>query len=572
MLLRLIKQLVSRQPKAPPTAPSPVTVTASPADALLGKADQLALNKDWAGAEALIREALRLDGSKLEAHHALGEALYGQGKFNDALIHASYAAFHQPDCAKYLHLKGLINLGLRSHQNAREALLEAYRLDPKNPNLVNNLGLAENNPQASYARFSEAVALDPSMAEARANKALAAIQIGLSNEATSEIEALIRLEPDNLAYQLKQISIYLDSGRLNEAKSILSQLTRKGVTSVEHAILLARCALKEGKPSLALEHAKKVVSEEPSPPNHYFLSEIFLLLGQWPQGWEYYDERFGLPGFFYRSSPVPPWQGEPLKGKSIYLLAEQGIGDQIMFSSCVPDLLAQGARVTLECDERLATLFSRSYATATIEGYPALPPRPPQAGYDYISYIGSLPKYLRRNPEEFIGRTPFLKTQTPSDLHHKKIGVSWRGGLPWTGSAERSLPLEQFLTALPEFDGSYISLQRDETPDERALIAQRSKDFQGFNHDHENLDLLADAIAQCRLIVTVCCSVAHLAGALGVPALVLVPLGASWRYGEKGEYSPWYPSLKLLRKTEHDWDPILKQLRNEINLLDKAQG
>ena len=125
-----------------------------------------------------------------------------------------------------------------------------------------------------------------------------------------------------------------------------------------------------------------------------------LKLGRFAEAWPDYEARKCARGNYVpRALPLPEWQGQPLRDRRLLIYAEQGIGDQIMFASCVPDVLTQAGSCMIECAPQLVPLFRRSFPSATVESQAqadaSLARLAQTAGMDYQVAIGSLPAQFR---------------------------------------------------------------------------------------------------------------------------------------------------------------------------------
>jgi ADP-heptose:LPS heptosyltransferase len=197
-----------------------------------------------------------------------------------------------------------------------------------------------------------------------------------------------------------------------------------------------------------------------------------------------------------------------------------------------------------------------------------LQPRP-----DYQVPIGSLAGHFRRGTEDFPQHAGFLTADPQKILHWKarlttlgpgpKIGLSWQGGVGHTGKARRSLSLEQLLPLLRLPGAQFVSLQYTEVGEEIEALAKRH----GIRVHHwqeaiDDYDATAALVCALDKVLTVCTAIVHLSGALGRPALVMVPFGSDWRYGAQGERMLWYPSVRLLRQRQiGQWADVLESVR-----------
>lgn len=276
-----------------------------------------------------------------------------------------------------------------------------------------------------------------------------------------------------------------------------------------------------------------------------------LLSGAADDGWARFESRrrpAALPG-------TREWHGEPLDGAPILVVAEQGLGDQFHFVRYLPRLRTRGAsRVVLVCPSPAVGLFRRSGIDAVPHGA-ALPPAA------WSVPLLSLPHRLRVGVDVAAESIPYLHASptpaasTPASDRPRRLGVVWQGNPEFGATVLRDLDdaMLQTLTAFNAVD--WISLQFGVPipPSCAANIAPMPpvRDWADT----------ADLLATLDGVVTVDTSVAHLAGAMGLPAWVLLPFSPDWRWGLGTDTTAWYPSLRLVRQpTPCDWRGAIARL------------
>ena len=309
--------------------------------------------------------------------------------------------------------------------------------------------------------------------------------------------------------------------------------------------------------------------------------------GDFAAGWDEYEARFASPLATHRPYAFPRWDGSPLRDGALLAYGEQGLGDQIMFASCLPELAVRAPDCIVECNPRLGRLFERSFPWARVVTAAQDDPRPAwldAASRDGTSSapiraqvpIGSLPRWFRRSAADFPRHPGFLRAD-PARVERwrrrlaacgaqPRIGVAWRGGTATSRRGLRSLPLEQLAPVLQGVPATWVSLQYTDCGAEIAAVAGRHgvavHHWQEAIDDYDETAALVDAL---DAVVTVCTAIVHLSGALGRRTLVLVPFAAEWRYGAAGEAMPWYPSVRLLRqRAPGDWADLLGRVTNEL--------
>jgi len=291
---------------------------------------------------------------------------------------------------------------------------------------------------------------------------------------------------------------------------------------------------------------------------------LMLLRGDYAQGFDEYAWRTRAPGYAdYANFPfgMPRWNGEPLAGRSLLVHAEQGQGDTIQFARFLAPLARAGAAIDLFCHPPLASLLGRvdGVRRATSE----LRERPT---HDFHASILDVAQAQLRLPDAARWLGPYVdalpqRLERFADLDaapRPRIGVAWKGSPLHGNDRNRSLPRE-LARALLAGGATFVNLQPGEAPLEASMVdvAPRIRDW----------DDTAAILARLDLLVTVDTAVAHLAGAMGRPVLVLLPFSPDWRWLTAREDSPWYATLRLFRQAERgDWGDVLERVRGTLRI------
>ena len=276
---------------------------------------------------------------------------------------------------------------------------------------------------------------------------------------------------------------------------------------------------------------------------------------KWRKEWAYGDSK--------------EWFGEP--DVVVMVTGEQGLGDEIMAASMIPDAAKAAKTFILDCDARLATLFRRSFPGVLVtptrrEQNVTLPVMPTH----HKSMFG-LGELFRQRDADFP-RKPFL-VPDPEDVQmfrdrfrgRKMIGLAWSGGLPRTGQEPRAAGLNAFAPLIKR-GGDYLSLQYKcdlaeiaDFEDKHGVRIHRLP----WVTQGQDMDLLAALLAACDEVVGVHTTALHLAGALGVPTTTLVHPGSGWRYA--GKELIWYPETTKLwhKKTGESWRDCVERLARD---------
>jgi hypothetical protein len=279
----------------------------------------------------------------------------------------------------------------------------------------------------------------------------------------------------------------------------------------------------------------------------------------------------------WRAYPQPRWTGEQLGPGRLLIWGEQGVGDEIFFAGLIPDVIRTGNRCTVDCDARLKPLLARSFPEIdVISGHH--PDHVPE--FEIAAHLpsGSLPGLFRPTSAAFAAtKSPYLIADAVARNRiraryadgRRLVGLAWQTKSPKAGHS-RSVGLSMLapLFALPGI--RWISLQYGD-PD--ALQAQAAQAAAPILIDRavvqfSDIDLFASQIAAMDMVVTIDNSTAHLAGALGVAAWVLLPFAADWRWLETREDNPWYPTMRLFRQPKPgDWQSVAHSVRNALETL-----
>jgi tetratricopeptide (TPR) repeat protein len=464
-------------------------------------------------------------------------------------------------------------------ERAASLLQRLLKLDPQNDAerlyLGETLGDARRYAEGLLELFAVRKR-HPDWAQAHLGIADIYFQIGRPEKSLAANTRALALEPQNFMARLNQA---LYTGESGEPQAALEQLwpllaEAPGNAKVLNAVGLELCALNRYPEGIA--HFRQAVAQAPNDSQvHSNLSLALLATHQFAEGWKHQGMKWGLRenALLRREYDCPLWRGQSLAGKSIYVWAEQGIGDHVMFGNMFPDLLARGARCTFEVNSRLERLFRRSFPGAEIV---ALKQRKaPPRRTDYHVPMSGLGEFLRRSAAEFPPHSGYLAADSARRAHWRtrltalgpgrRIGISWRGGTPRTDRRARSLALEQLRPILELPGMRFVSLQYGDCRAEVEAMRVQGYPLAHWQEAIDDFDECAALLCELDLVVSVTTTLIHLAGALARPVWVLVPARPTWRYGIEGERLPWYPSARLWRQERlDDWQPLIARVAKAI--------
>ena len=539
LLQRLAQTITDRSWQRDQSAPQPDTASLRErACASCREAIALIERSQLDAAEGLLHEAIELKYDFAEAHFQLGRIYRQRGQLADAADCQKLAVHFDPGHVPAHYALATLHKSQGRHAKAAEHYLRITELSPQDSAAHTNLCLAlyETGVYDQARQHGErAIGIDPQLPEAHHNLALVLREVGDPERAVQHFQKAFDLTPRaEIAAGLA--NAFRDLGRLDEA-----------IAMYDRALQL--------NPDLgdaAINRAYAYLSKE-----------------DYSVGWAHYEGRFSATGTKVRDFGLPRWNGEALRGRTILVHAEQGLGDEIMFASCLPDLIEQAERVIIECSDRLEPLICRSFPQAMVHGGRKEDPEDWIGRFAPVHYqvpIGSLPRWFRRDRAAFhqAGRYLLADYEAANDFRSRigagrkpVIGLSWRGGTPKTRSHLRSIPLELF-TPLFNHDAIFVSLQHGTERSELSKAAGAVRTIEGVT---DSLDRLAALISALDLVVSIDNTNVHLAGAIGRPVWALLSASPDWRYGLSGETTPWYPSAKLFRQgDDRRWEPIIKQV------------
>ena len=288
------------------------------------------------------------------------------------------------------------------------------------------------------------------------------------------------------------------------------------------------------------------------------LAHSYLAKGQWVEGWKEWDKSLG--GKFRKElvyGDEVRWDGSP--DKTLVIYGEQGIGDEIFYGSCINDVIDISKKVYIDCDERLETLFKRSFPKAEVHGTRKSDSVEWLNGihFDARCAIGGIPQFFRTTSKSFPG-TPFLVPDTEQVNMWKSmfkawgktvIGITTKGGTFRTNANGRILTEEDLQPLLARKDIQLVSLDYSV---ERKIDGIK---YFEFATDAKDYDVTASLIAACDMVLGVNTTALHCSAAMGVKTWCLVPKYHQWRYAQPS--MPWYRSMRLIYQDDKTWREVI---------------
>ena len=525
------------------------------------------MNTPLRAGAAPIADAGAILGQRARQALARGLDHHRATRLADAVAAYDDALAAEPELVAALVNKGAALRRLGRTAEAMTCYWQAMAQAPQQVELWCNAGNALTDLgrlDEARAVLGEALRRAPASAEIWYGLALLAIREHRWAMAEACLGRCLALAPDNGAARLQWATLLAEQGRPAEA---LAQYAALGggasgdpaVSSGFGQVLISLGRLDEAEAPLrrSLELAPEHLD------GHLGLARLYLLRGDFAQGWPEYEWRRRQDSARFPKLAAPEWDGADPAGKTILVYAEQGFGDTLQFARYLPLLARRGAKVVVICQVSLLRLLQAVEGVASAQAtWRPLP------AHDAWTPLLSLPRHLGPLPAE-IGpylTSPRRGARLPAPLGTRlKVGLAWAGSPTHPGDRQRSLPLETLLP-LTGVDGTCVfSLQQGPRAADikRAAHSALLTDLSGFLGDFADT---ADMIAGLDLVITVDTAVAHLAGALGKPVWVLIPHAADWRWQLGRDDSPWYPSMRLFRQPgPDDWAPVVERLLAELS-------
>ncbi|MBI5120026.1 MAG: FkbM family methyltransferase [Rhodospirillales bacterium] len=523
-------------------------------------------------------------------------SLLQAGQLAEALTGFEAALAENPD-----HIPSLVNIAvvLRRLGRLEASLRYLYRAlerDPKQPGMWQNLG----ETLRRLKRFDEAVAsfkkasqdqaillaalggmaaalkeagqfdeafkaLDSLLAGEPGNAALwnglaeALFDAGKEEAALAALRRAIQLKPNLAAYHLRMAYQLSQRGLYAEAEKLYRSMLVQGAESMAPAhVGLAQALISQGRLDEAEAPLARALDIDPNFIDiHLAKARQYFLSGRLTEAWSEYGWRKRHIDFTPPHLPVPVWEGQPLQGRSILLLGEQGAGDTIQFLRYAPLLAQQGAQVVVATSGALEELVRAAPGVAQVLSDGKQLPKT-----DYYAHLLDLPALLKTELATIPARIPYLpcpavrdelKIAAPAGVRFK-VGLAFAGNPRHRGDRLRSISFQDLAPLFCIEGAAFYSLQVGQPLPAEAkpyldcgLLTDLAPRLQSFADT-------AAVMSQLDLVISVDTALVHLAGAIGKTAWVLLPFAPDWRWLLKRSDTPWYPNLVLFRQpAANDW-------------------
>jgi len=535
-------------------------------------------------ATRLLTEATRLSPRDPHVATNLASALRRSGRTEAALAEIDRALALFPDFGDAIHNRVNILEDMGRHGEAAETMQRLIALRGATVEhqirLARFLILAERAEEAIEALY-DLLGIDPLSTAAYTNLGVAYRRLGRVEEADRAYRTGLGFAPDDNGLLNNHGILLQDAGRVEEAVACFRRAIALQPEAAATHLNLSLAERDLMRIDDAVASARHAIRADPNlPAAHTALAMALLMRGDLREGFAEYEWRSRMADFPSprRDFAAPRWTGEPLGGRSIVVHDEQGVGDALQFLRYAPMLTARGARVFVECNSQLVRLLQGMEGVAGVIGrFQPLPP------HDYQVSLLSLPHLLGTTRDTIPAAVPYLRAEPD-------LAAEWRGrlaahpglrvGLVWAGNPEfkadnlRSPGLAAFRPLLDVTGVTIFGLQKG--PGRRDLegIGALPASFVDLGPDIHDFADTAAIMEGLDLVISSCTGPAHLAGALGCPTWTVLPFSPDWRWFDRGEDTPWYPTMRLFRQDRpREWGPVMTRVGASLSALaGRGQG
>lgn len=504
----------------------------------------------------------------------MAAALHREGKLTEAAQAYRDVLRHDPKVVEAISALATIHLLGGQADEAARLYQQALEIQPKQPALWNNHAVAlaqSNRREEAIASFERATQIKSDNPETHYNRANLLKELGRFEEAITGFRTAISLKPD---YAEAHNNCGVVCSRLNQYEEAIACFDkavelRNNYVEAYNNRGVALAASRNWKAALASYN--QAIACDPNYADAYWNKALVLLsFGAFKEGWPLYEWRWRRLDFaaVRRNFMQPQWLGQhDLTGKSVFVYAEQGLGDTIHFCRYLSLLQVAGARTIFGVQPEIKSLMrSLRPATELICPGDVIPP------FDYHAPLMSLPAAFDTEISNIPNSVSYL---TPSSTalgrwqlilgprRRARVAVVWAGNRHHANEHNRSVSATEIIPLVRD-DVDFISLQTRLDPDDKRFLFN----YPAVRNVGEQLcdfDETAAVVSLSDLVITVDTAVAHLAGALAKPVWIMLPYVSDWRWFLDREDSPWYPTARLFRQEKPgDWQQVINKVSAQL--------
>lgn len=501
--------------------------------------------------EAALRVALKLVPSDGYIRYFAGGYCYRKGAKTAARQHYEAAVNLRPRFSEGMRDLAIVYEETGERDRALRVLQRAQAIDPKFKNKLLELGnnrYGAKNFVGAILVYEMVARLDPLFSSVYSNMGSVLRQSFRYEDAERTLKRSILIEPDNAGSYYNSGNLFKEMQRLDES---IANFSRSLICKPEEATF------------------------------HWNLALALLADGQLKRGFEEYEWRWKTASFPTKKRELsqPEWDGKPLEGRTLLILAEQGIGDVLQFVRFIRPAveIAQSGkkkgRVLVEAHEEILDVLGDFG-----EGVELVARKPgEEPPFDCHFAQLSLPLLLGVDTLDDLPDKPYLNKIGPErfpipDLDPKKlnVGVVWGGNPAFAGDATRSSNIQSYMPLFGLDEVQCYSLQKG--PRE-ADLSEAPPSLIPLSRDIKSFADTVSIVRQLDVTITTCTSVAHLVGGMGCPVFVVLSHNPDWRWLQERDDSPWYPTARLFRQeTPGDWAGVIERVQAAVQEMQKAKA
>lgn len=520
-----------------------------------------------------LHTALELEPESPKALFQLGLTCKRAGEPESALAFFSRVLAQEAGHAQAWSEQAYLQLKAGKSHAAIDSYDRYLALRPGDAVALYNRGMAlhaEERYAEAADSYRQAIAADPQFAAAYNNLATTLSKLGAHDDALAAHQRSMELAPQDANYPYNMGLVLFELGRFDDAAQAYARALELRPSFVDAAFNRGN-ALREGlRVREAIASFDLALALQPDNANTHWTQALALLLqGDYQRGWQHYERRWLRDGSEKkRNLPVPQWTGrEDIRGKTLLIHPEQGLGDLIQFSRYALNVVDLGAKVVFGAPPTLHALL-RSMHPSIIP----IVDNSQHPDFDFHCPVMSLPAAFATRLETIPAPCPYYFAEEAHLAQWAKrlgprtrprIGLVWFGNPKHLHDHRRSMAL-QALDAILQLPFEFHSLQQEVRPQDSAVLAQHPQ-VHTHHADLTDLSQAAALIAHMDLVLSVDTAIAHLAGALGRPVWVLVHAVPDFRWLLDRADSPWYPRTRVYRQRRRDsWSEVLDAVRQDL--------
>lgn len=478
----------------------------------------------------------------------------------------------------------LIQVGFSLHQEgkleeAEKAYKQALAQDSDNAEIYNLLGVLklQQKDVISAVNFVEKAVEKQPNAYFYETLFQTYIRAKLYKEIVKRAQEVLKKFPNDFSLMFNLALAYKNLKRNKEAINFYERALKIDPSSYDAWFNLSHLYSVEAQTNNALSALKICQKIRPNDADtEYFLSLALMRVKDYDKGLKLFENRVCKDTAIALQNKSYPnkarldnlWKGENIKDKTLLIYYEAGFGDVIMFARYLPLVAQKCKKLIFMCQKPLSKLFKENDLgiDQIIDTY--VPEK--DLEFDVHAPLLSLPYLLKlKGDKVFAYSSGYLKPNMQMVEEYKqkyfmndkiKVGIKWQGNTYY--DFDRVIPAEEFIPLMQVENTQYYSFQTFEGSEDSKVL----KGIIDVGKDLIDFSQTAAAIANLDLVICNDTSLAHLAGAMGIPCWVLLPYEVNWRWHTDLSVCDWYDSVKLFRQHKQgDWSGVFQDVLAEMH-------